>query len=102
MRGVSRLSADKILRRNPFNRKKNCKILRTVDSSVEELAGEMETSGSPSMEENSRKLIEFFCSRALDTICRGGKEKLSASSFSRLTFDMMVAWERPGNHRVKI
>ncbi|KAL4200346.1 hypothetical protein AMTRI_Chr03g149220 [Amborella trichopoda] len=45
----------------------------------------------------SRKIFEFCSSRALCAICRRMEFNISESSFSRLTFDMMLAWENPSS-----
>ncbi|CAA6653777.1 unnamed protein product [Spirodela intermedia] len=71
----------------------------TVGSSLEALVDEFELGAGSAVEGYSRKLVEFCSSRVLGSLCRDGGEKVADPSFSRLTFDMMLAWERPGcNH----
>ncbi|KAJ8570157.1 hypothetical protein K7X08_006734 [Anisodus acutangulus] len=49
------------------------------------------------MEGYSRKLVEFCCSKALTDVCSKLEETLVDGSFSRITFDMMLAWEIPSS-----
>ncbi|WCJ43582.1 hypothetical protein M5689_024314 [Euphorbia peplus] len=43
----------------------------------------------------SRKLLEFCCSKALVEECKFIEEKIGDASFSRFTFDAMLAWKSP-------
>lgn len=43
----------------------------------------------------SRKLVEYCSSKALNDMCSNIKELISDGNFSRLSFDMMLAWEKP-------
>lgn len=45
----------------------------------------------------SRKLVEFCSAKALTVLCQNMEEKINDGSFSRFTFDMMVAWEMPSS-----
>ncbi|PHT33385.1 hypothetical protein CQW23_25185 [Capsicum baccatum] len=49
------------------------------------------------MEGYSRKLVEFCCSKGLTDVCSKLEETLVDGSFSRITFDMMLAWEMPSS-----
>ncbi|KAJ6763158.1 ARGH (DUF639) [Salix purpurea] len=66
-----------------------------LDTSVEKLVEEFEAGWKQETGDYSRKLVEFCCSKALTVECPYIQEKISDGSFSRLTFDMMLAWEMP-------
>ncbi|XP_075097410.1 uncharacterized protein LOC107789737 isoform X1 [Nicotiana tabacum] len=68
-----------------------------LDTSVDELVHEFEAGWEPKMEGYSRKLVEFCCSKALTDICSKLEETLVDGSFSRIMFDMMLAWETPSS-----
>ncbi|KAJ6974971.1 hypothetical protein NC653_030960 [Populus alba x Populus x berolinensis] len=63
--------------------------------SVEKLVEEFEAGWKQEIGDYSRKLVEFCCSKALTVECPHIQEKIIDGSFSRLTFDMMLAWEMP-------
>ncbi|KAI9383310.1 hypothetical protein POPTR_013G062700v4 [Populus trichocarpa] len=63
--------------------------------SVEKLVEEFEAGWKQEIGDYSRKLVEFCCSKALTVECPYIQEKIIDGSFSRLTFDMMLAWEMP-------
>ncbi|WVZ08823.1 hypothetical protein V8G54_022169 [Vigna mungo] len=42
-----------------------------------------------------KNLIEFCSGKAVNGMCHNIKENIYDGSFSRLTYDMMLAWERP-------
>lgn len=46
-----------------------------------------------------RKFVEFCSAKVLQTsdICKTIEEKIADGSFSRFTFDMMLAWEMPAS-----
>ncbi|MQL74623.1 hypothetical protein Taro_006987 [Colocasia esculenta] len=70
----------------------------TVDTTADELVAEFELGLEPAVENDySRKLVEYCSSRALIGKLRGGDagDKIADGSFSRFTFDMMLAWETP-------
>lgn len=69
-----------------------------MDTSVDALLEDYKGVWKPELGEYSRKLIEYCCSKALrqGPGC-GVEESISDSSFSRLTFDMMLAWQRPSS-----
>jgi hypothetical protein len=62
---------------------------------VEKLVEEFEAGWKQEIGDYSRKLLEFCCSKALTVECPYIQEKIIDGSFSRLTFDMMLAWEMP-------
>ncbi|GFP91799.1 hypothetical protein PHJA_001323900, partial [Phtheirospermum japonicum] len=70
---------------------------RKLDSSIDLLVEEFESEWEPQMSGYSKKLVEFCCSRALTIICSAIDETISDGSFSRFTFDMMLAWEMPSS-----
>lgn len=49
------------------------------------------------MDGYSKKLVEFCCKKALALLCGTIDETISDGSFSRFTFDMMLAWEMPSS-----
>ncbi|CAN1352382.1 hypothetical protein LINPERPRIM_LOCUS42786 [Linum perenne] len=73
----------------------------TVETSVEELKQEFEGGGKLVWNEESgimdysKKFVEFCCSKALRKDCQFIEEKIVDGSFTRFTFDMMIAWETP-------
>lgn len=70
---------------------------RRLGTSVDELVHEFEDGWDPKMGCYSRKLVEFCCSRALTDVCSKLEETLVDGSFSRITFDMMLAWQMPSS-----
>lgn len=54
-----------------------------------------------------KNLVEFGSGKALTQMCRNIEEEINNGSFSRLSYDIMLAWERPtyyddDEHMVKI
>lgn len=72
------------------------KLFRTLDASVDALAAEFEMSFKPGVDNYSRRLVEFCSLKALEILSSDLGEKITDGSFSRFTYDMMLAWERPG------
>ncbi|WMV28231.1 hypothetical protein MTR67_021616 [Solanum verrucosum] len=70
---------------------------RRLGTSVDELVHEFEDGWDPKMGCYSRKLVEFCCSKALTDVCSKLEETLVDGSFSRITFDMMLAWQMPSS-----
>ncbi|XP_049356895.1 uncharacterized protein LOC125821521 [Solanum verrucosum] len=64
-----------------------------LGTSVDELVHEFEDGWDPKMGCYSRKLVEFCCSKALTDVCSKLEETLVDGTFSRITFDMMLAWQ---------
>ena len=56
---------------------------------------EFENGWKPENGSYCKKLVEFSSAKALSDMCYNIEEKVSDGSFSRLTYDMMLAWERP-------
>ncbi|KAG5603849.1 hypothetical protein H5410_025341 [Solanum commersonii] len=70
---------------------------RRLGTSVDELVHEFEDGWDPKMGCYSRKLVEFCFSKALTDVCSKLEETLVDGSFSRITFDMMLAWQMPSS-----
>ncbi|KAL0374713.1 UNVERIFIED_CONTAM: hypothetical protein Sradi_3387000 [Sesamum radiatum] len=68
-----------------------------LGSSVDSLIEEFEREWEPQMSGYSRKLVEFCCSKALMVMCGVIDDTITDGSFSRFTFDMMLAWESPSS-----
>ncbi|XP_047165616.1 uncharacterized protein LOC124834856 isoform X1 [Vigna umbellata] len=66
-----------------------------LDTSVESLVEDFEGGWKPEMGDYCKNLIEFCSGKAVNEMCHNIKENLYDGSFSRLTYDMMLAWERP-------
>lgn len=54
-----------------------------------------EAEWKPEIGQYSKKFVEYCSIKALTNMCQSIEEKISDGSFSRLTFDMMLAWEMP-------
>lgn len=70
---------------------------RKLDTSVDALVEEFESNWKPEVGHYSRKLVEYCSAKALSDVCCNIEEKINDGSFSRLSFDMMVAWEKPSS-----
>jgi hypothetical protein len=68
---------------------------RELQTSVDALIKEFEAGYEPVLGEYSRKLVEYCSSKALMNLCTNIHEKVTDGSFSRFTFDMMLAWQTP-------
>ncbi|CAK9319728.1 unnamed protein product [Citrullus colocynthis] len=68
-----------------------------VGSSVEGLVEEFEISWKPETGTYSRKFVEFCSVKALAVMCQNLEEGIGNGSFSRFSFDMMLAWETPSS-----
>ncbi|KAK4282102.1 hypothetical protein QN277_013517 [Acacia crassicarpa] len=67
-----------------------------LDTPLEKLVGEFEAEWNAGTGNYSQKLVEFCSERALiSDMGNGIQEKINDGSFSRFTFDLMLAWERP-------
>lgn len=72
-------------------------LYREIGTSVERLEEDFETEWRAESGGYLRKFVEFCSSRALSGMCQSVGGSLTDGSFSRLTFDMMLAWEMPGS-----
>lgn len=43
----------------------------------------------------SKKFVEFCNSKVMSRVCQNMVERIKDGSFTRLTFDMMLAWQQP-------
>ncbi|KAL5770264.1 hypothetical protein ACOSP7_014418 [Xanthoceras sorbifolium] len=66
-----------------------------LDTSVDSLVEEFEAEWKPEIGGYSRKFVEYCSAKALTDMCQNIEEKISDGLFSRISFDMMVAWEMP-------
>ncbi|XP_057440561.1 uncharacterized protein LOC130732555 [Lotus japonicus] len=67
-----------------------------LDISEETLVGEFERGWNAADTGNYCKdLVEFCSGNALSEICKNVEEEINNGEFSRLTYDMMLAWEKP-------
>eukprot|EP01018_Ginkgo_biloba_P039505 Gb_15960 [translate_table: standard] len=73
---------------------------RIMSVTVEDLQAQFERETSDSTKNTTdnygRNFVEFCCFRVLPSLCQTMKE-LDDRSLSRLTFDMMLAWESPSD-----
>ncbi|KAL5193183.1 Glutamate synthase [NADH], amyloplastic [Glycine soja] len=68
---------------------------RKLDTSVEKLVVNFEGGWNPEMGNYCRKLVEFCSGKAVSELCHNIEGNINVGSFSRLIYDMMLAWERP-------
>ncbi|XWS64886.1 hypothetical protein CRYUN_Cryun05aG0042700 [Craigia yunnanensis] len=71
---------------------------RELGTSVDLLVEEFEAGWKPEVGDSSsysRKLVEFCSSEALIKLCQNIEERICNGSYSRFTYDMMLAWEKP-------
>ncbi|KAF7852261.1 hypothetical protein BT93_L5399 [Corymbia citriodora subsp. variegata] len=68
-----------------------------LGTSVDGFVEEFEAEWTPDSVNYSRKFVEFCSSKAVIDMCPNIGEKISDGSFSRLTFNMMLAWEMPSS-----
>ncbi|XVE90208.1 hypothetical protein DITRI_Ditri20bG0060600 [Diplodiscus trichospermus] len=69
-----------------------------LGTSVDLLVEEFEAGWKPEVGDflsYSRKLVEFCSSKALIKLCQNLGERICDGSYSRFTYDMMLAWEKP-------
>ncbi|KAH1228606.1 Glutamate synthase [NADH], amyloplastic [Glycine max] len=70
-------------------------LLRKLNTSVEKLVVDFEGGWNPKMGNYCRKLVEFCSGKAVSELCHNIEGNINVGSFSRLIYDMMLAWERP-------
>ncbi|XP_027351133.1 uncharacterized protein LOC113862232 [Abrus precatorius] len=66
-----------------------------LETWVERLVEDFEGEWNPDTGNYCRKLVEFCSGKVLSNMCHNIEENINDGSFSRLTYDMMLAWERP-------
>nr|POF09338.1 hypothetical protein CFP56_12831 [Quercus suber] len=70
---------------------------RKLDTSMDKLVEVFEAGWNPETNGYSRKFVEFCSAKALTYMCQNIEENISNGSFSRFTFDVMLAWEMPSS-----
>jgi hypothetical protein len=63
--------------------------------SVEKLVEDFEKGWTPDAGNYCKNLVEFCSGKALTQMCKNIGEEINNSSFGRLSYDIMLAWERP-------
>ncbi|KAK7396136.1 hypothetical protein VNO78_16928 [Psophocarpus tetragonolobus] len=66
-----------------------------LDISVGKLVEDFEGGWNPDVGNYCRKLVEFCSGKALSEMCHNIEGNINDGSFNRLSYDMMLAWERP-------
>ncbi|CAL9074320.1 unnamed protein product, partial [Musa acuminata var. zebrina] len=74
-----------------------CRCAETLDTSLDSLVEDFERGFKPVLDNYSRRLVEFCCSKAIETICSNVGDRIKDGSFSQFTYDMMLAWESPSS-----
>ncbi|CAL9051085.1 unnamed protein product, partial [Musa banksii] len=74
-----------------------CRCAETLDTSLDSLVEDFERGLKPVLDNYSRRLVEFCCSKAIETICPNVGDRIKDGSFSQFTYDMMLAWESPSS-----
>ncbi|ESQ46081.1 hypothetical protein EUTSA_v10000626mg [Eutrema salsugineum] len=71
-----------------------------LESTIEKMVEEFECQWKPGTEGTySRKFVEFCNSKMMSRLCdQNIPERIKDGSFTRLTFDMMLAWQQPDAH----
>ncbi|XAR64865.1 hypothetical protein NMG60_11008747 [Bertholletia excelsa] len=73
------------------------KLGTKVEGLVEEFEGRYSWEAERETGDYSRRLVEMCCSKALNAICPKIQDMINDGSFSRFTFDMMLAWQTPSS-----
>ncbi|CAA7044815.1 unnamed protein product [Microthlaspi erraticum] len=67
-----------------------------LESPIDKLVEEFECQWKPGKEGTySRKFVEFCNTKMMTRVCQNIPERIKDGSFTRLTFDMMLAWQQP-------
>ncbi|CAE6001153.1 unnamed protein product [Arabidopsis arenosa] len=68
-----------------------------IETTIDELVEEFECQWKPGSTEGtySKKFVEFCNSKVTSRVCENILERIKDGSFTRLTFDMMLAWQQP-------
>ncbi|XP_022718846.1 uncharacterized protein LOC111277017 isoform X2 [Durio zibethinus] len=66
-----------------------------LGTSVDYLVEEFEAGWKPEVGDYARKLVKFCCSKALTKLCQNIEERINNGSYSRFTYEVMLAWEKP-------
>ncbi|KAJ4750334.1 ArgH (DUF639) [Rhynchospora pubera] len=70
---------------------------RVLNTKPESLVEEFELGLKPVADNYSQRLVEFCSLKALEPLSRNLSEKINNGEFSRFTYDMMLAWEKPSS-----
>lgn len=71
-------------------------LIRKLEIPLEGLVGEFEGAWNAESGNFCQKLVEFCSEKALiSDMYNNIEEKINDGSFSRFTYDIMLAWERP-------
>ncbi|KAJ1409103.1 hypothetical protein SESBI_22994 [Sesbania bispinosa] len=68
---------------------------QTLEISEEKLVEDFERGWNPDTGNYCKNLVEFSSGKAVSEMCQNIEEGINNGTFSRLTYDMMLAWERP-------
>ncbi|PNY16901.1 hypothetical protein L195_g013630 [Trifolium pratense] len=71
------------------------KCAQKIDMSVEKLVEDFEKGWTPDEGNYCKNLVEFCSGKALTQMCHNIGEEINNGSFGRLSYDIMLAWERP-------
>ncbi|CAN6906648.1 unnamed protein product [Brassica oleracea] len=88
MKHLSSIANEVVLRCSQY-------IFLLLWSTIDEIVEEFECQSKPAEATYSRKFVEFCDSNAMSRVCQNIPERIKDGSFTRLTFDMMLAWQQP-------
>ncbi|GAU23982.1 hypothetical protein TSUD_327830 [Trifolium subterraneum] len=71
------------------------KCAQKIDISVDKLVEDFEKGWTPDEGNYCKNLVEFCSGKALTQMCHNIGEEINNGSFGRLSYDIMLAWERP-------
>ncbi|CAH2061575.1 unnamed protein product, partial [Thlaspi arvense] len=67
-----------------------------LDLPIDKMVEEFECQWKPGAQGTySKKFVEFCNTKVMSRVCQNIPERIKDSSFTRLTFDMMLAWQQP-------
>ncbi|CAN6900869.1 unnamed protein product [Brassica oleracea] len=88
MKHLSSIANEVVLRCSQY-------IFLLLWSTIDEIVEEFECQWKPAEATYSKKFVEFCDSKAMSRVCQNIPERIKDGSFTRLTFDMMLAWQQP-------
>ncbi|CDY66822.1 BnaC08g49250D, partial [Brassica napus] len=88
MKHLSSIANEVVLRCSQY-------IFLLLWSTIDEIVEEFECQWKPAEATDSRKFVEFCDSKAMSRVCQNIPERIKDGSFTRLTLDMMLAWQQP-------
>ncbi|CAN7096053.1 unnamed protein product [Brassica rapa subsp. narinosa] len=92
MKHLSSIANDVVLRCSQYIFFLSLELGSTVDEMVEEFECQWKPGAGGTY---SRKFVEYCNSKAMSRVCQNIPERIKDGSFTRLTFDMMRAWQQP-------